>query len=74
MAGLFWHLLNAMQVHYSTDKIIGLHGDLVRAKRDKNGDIILYVDAIAFDYDDQKHGIREYLKCFKEWNEDAQSE
>jgi hypothetical protein len=54
-----------MQVIYSNDKVLSSRGDLIRAKRSEDGDVVLYIGAIAEDYDDLSVGIKEYLKCFQ---------
>jgi len=58
-----------MQVIYSTEKILGPHGELIRAKRTDDR-IVLYLDAISEDYDNLSEGIRQYLKCFQRYSED----
>jgi len=54
-----------MQVLCSNEKIIGPGGELVRAKRNCDGNIVLYPDVIALDYRDISFGIKMYLSCFK---------
>jgi hypothetical protein len=36
-----------MQVIYSNDKVLSSRGDLIRAKRSEDGDVVLYIGAIT---------------------------